>query len=145
MKVTKEDLADLLQFTEYGDMVPEKIKTIAEENGMVIVYGYSDDLIEFDGAISDEAYVSDNTVVRFDKSGVIPEWDSIDKEIEQEVRDYFKRVDETQTSTITALWNRDNYAWTYETEIPHATFQVCEGDHYYCKGIVFELKDVAGF
>jgi hypothetical protein len=142
MKVNKEELADLLQFTEYQDMVPEKIKHIAEENGLVIVYGYSDDLIEFDGAIYDEGYASDGTLVQFDRQGIIPEWDTLDKEVEQEVREYFARKDVPKPASINVFQNDKPYYWTYACSIPHATFEVCEGDHRYCKGLVIDLKDI---
>ncbi|MNW22346.1 hypothetical protein D3C71_2237660 [compost metagenome] len=42
--------------------------------------------------------------------------------------------------SIEALWcKEDGYSWTYKTEIPHATFEVADGDEPYCRGIVFSL------
>ena len=46
-------------------------------------------------------------------------------------------------STIKTLWSKGEYAWQYETEIPHATFEILEDGDKYCRGIVFDLADVA--
>lgn len=35
------------------------------------------------------------------------------------------------------------YSWIYQTDIPHATFEIVEGDDPYCRGIVFALADAA--
>lgn len=42
---------------------------------------------------------------------------------------------------VEAVWHDDgNPCWTYETDIPHATFDIVEGDEVFCRGIVFELS-----
>ena len=33
--------------------------------------------------------------------------------------------------------------WTYETEIPHAKFNIYEDDELSCVGIVFEMSELA--
>lgn len=32
--------------------------------------------------------------------------------------------------------------WTYETEIPHETFMIYEGEEPFCRGIVFNINDL---
>lgn len=51
-----KEFAKSISGKEYGfpQFTKEEIET-AKENGFVIVYGASDDLMEFDGAIRDEA------------------------------------------------------------------------------------------
>ena len=34
------------------------------------------------------------------------------------------------------------YTWVYHTEIPHACFDIVEGNEKYCRGIVFSLNDL---
>lgn len=47
-------------------------------------------------------------------------------------------------NTITAVWNDDmsKAAWTFETEIPHETFNVCENGELFCVGIVLSVDDL---
>lgn len=34
------------------------------------------------------------------------------------------------------------FAWTYSTEIPHATFEIIEEGEKFCRGIVFDINDL---
>lgn len=52
------------------------------------------------------------------------------------------------TNIIKALWCKEADAygmvipWTYETNIPHETFDVIRDGRVYCKGIVFSIDNV---
>lgn len=85
----------------------------AKELGFVIVYGYSDDNAEFRGAYEEEIGCYDGG--RVFKCG-----------------EYY----------IDAVWCEGEFTWTYNTNIPHATFDIFDDEEKYCKGIVFELKDM---
>ena len=85
----------------------------AKELGFVVVYGYSDDNAEFRGAYEEEIGCYDGG--RVFKCG-----------------EYY----------IDAVWCEGEFAWTYNTNIPHATFDIFDDEEKYCKGIVFELKDM---
>jgi hypothetical protein len=46
------------------------------------------------------------------------------------------------TREIKARWNTVKYPWCYETDIPHATFEINEeGNGTFCQGIVFSLAE----
>lgn len=125
-----KEFAEMLNGKEYGfpQFTPEEIQ-IAKENGFVIVYGASDDLMEFDGAIYDEAGCFDGGEVWFDKTGVVDEHSSGSRCIE-------------------ALWCDDSardenggiIIWTYKTSIPHECFMIYEDGGSYCRGIVFDVS-----
>ncbi len=138
--MTTQEIAEKLTGIEYPVRIPQEIITAAKNSGIVIVYGGSDDLMEFEGAISDE--VGAPGVVRIDFKGVVPDFEQIDKDDKDALRDYFQR--EKNGMEIEALWCQDgDYSWSYKTEIPHETFRVIEdGDDPYCIGIVFSLADV---
>ena len=125
-----KEYAEMLNGREYGypQFTKEEIQ-IAKDNGFVIVYGASDDLMEFDGAIHDEGGCFDGGEVWFDRNGVI---------------------DAPATTTdrcIEALWcddaTRDELGgiitWTYKTAIPYETFMIYEYGDSYCRGIVFSI------
>lgn len=116
-----------------GDLIKQ-----ARDAGLVIVFGLSDDLMEFRGAIDDEIGAYDGTTAYVDTKGVLPERDSIDND--DELKDYFAR--EPHAVAIHQLWcAEEGYSWTYNTSIPHETFEIVEDGEPYCRGIVFALAD----
>ncbi len=112
----------------------------AKAAGLVIAYGFSDDLLEFEGAISDEANAPGEVLV--DVKGVLPTWDSA-SESEESAKEYFDR--KAGAKTIKAAWNDSGLgpAWTLETSIPHETFTILEDGDPFGRGIVFALADLA--
>ena len=70
--MTKKELAEKLNGTEYtgSRIFSEEILQEAKESGLVIVYGVSDDLMEFEGAFEDEGGCFCGGTVYFDLNGV---------------------------------------------------------------------------
>ena len=130
--MTVKEYAEMLNSREYGypQFTKDEIQ-IAKENGFVIVYGASDDLMEFDGSLYEEAGCFDGGKVYFDKTGAIYEL-------------FFG------SNCIEAVWcdkERTDSAgniitWTYKTDIPHETFMIYEDGEPYCEAIVFSIDDV---
>lgn len=128
--MTLKEFSERLNGTEYNGypiFSKEDIK-IAKENGFVIVTGASDDLMELEGAIEDEAGCFDGGKVYISKMG----------------------VEEKKTKNmIEALWcqtkdeNGVVIPWAYETKISHETFLIMDAGEVYCRGIVFKLEDSA--
>lgn len=119
---------------DYPQFTKGEIQT-ARENGFVIVYGCSDDLMEFRGAIDDEGGCYDGGRVYFNKT-----------EVCQDESD--RSAFDNYSNSINAVWDGDTdeneklITWTYETEIPHETFMIYEGREPYCRGIVFSVGDL---
>ena len=128
-----KEFAEMLNGREYNypQFTKEEIQT-AKDNGFVIVYGASDDLMEFDGAIYEEAGCYDGGKVYFDKTGAV-----LDEEF-------------SNSKCIEAVWcdkertdeNGNVIAWTYKTDIPHETFMIYEDGEPYCEAIIFSIDDV---
>ena len=130
--MTKEEFAMLIDGREYQyPQFTNQELELAKKNGLVIVCGASDDLIEFEGAIYDEGDCYDGGVIHFNEDGI---------------QEY---PDET-TRTIEAIWCGPNtydadgrpIEWTYKTDIPHETFMLVDGNRAYCRGIIFSLDDM---
>lgn len=127
--MTLKEFANTLNGRDYGRSMfsKEEIK-IAKENGFVIVTGASDDLMEFRGAIEDEGDCFEGGNVYFSKDGV--------------------EYEEKTVNVIKALWCKEPddcgmvIPWTYETDIPHETFDVIRDGRVYCRGIVFSIDNV---
>jgi hypothetical protein len=141
--MTTSSVAERLDGSEYPLRIPKELVEEAKRSGIVIVYGASDDLMEFEGAITDEAGAYEGTTVRVTPTGLQPHFDNIDGTNKDALRDYF--ANENAGKTITALWCEDSgeYSFTYQTDIPHETFDVMEEGAKYCRGIVFRLADCA--
>lgn len=129
-----KEFARSISGKEYGypQFTKGEIET-AKENGFVIVYGVSDDLIEFEGAIQDEDGCFDGGKVCFNKNGVY-----CYGEDEKNYPNWINAVCDGDTDE-----NGKLIAWTYETDIPHETFVIYEGGEPYCRGIVFSVDDLA--
>jgi hypothetical protein len=136
--MTKEELAAELNGIEYSVRIPREIVARACDCGLVIVYGASDDLIEFDGAMDDEAGAWEGSTHLVDSQGLLPVRENINDD--DELESFFNR--RKTAKTIKAHWDKDGYSWTYETDIPHATFEVMDEGEKYCRGIVFAISDL---
>lgn len=107
---------------EYRDEMPNK--TFLDDlrlSRTVVVYGASDDLVEFEGAICDEIGAGEK--IFLSKEGIVdnsPYW-------------------------IEPVWcgAGSSATWTYETNIPGVVrFMIMEDDEAYCEGIAFSLDDL---
>jgi hypothetical protein len=140
--MTKEELAAQLDGIPYpaSRSITKEHRASAKEAGLVIVYGASDDLMEFEGAACEEIGCYDGGHALVDQQGVLPDRDSL--ESDEDIADYVQR--KKSASRIEALWCKEpGYSWTYQTDIPSATFEIMEDGEHYCRGIVFALADIA--
>lgn len=113
----------------------------ARAAGLVIVYGESDDLMVFRGAIFEEVVAYDGTIQSLtSRDGVLI------NRCDDEDCPYFAALAEKAArtgATIAALWCEEgDYSWTFRTVIPHETFEIVEDGEPFCRGIVFALDDV---
>lgn len=140
--MTKGQLAELLDGREYCSEMTESEEQLAKDEGLLVIFGASDDLMEFRGVIYDEAGVCDGGIVRI-KDGKILELPDRD---ESEVLKKYGVYDQVVSGgfAVEALWcEEDGYSWTYKTDVPHATFEITDGDEAYCRGIVIDMTEVA--
>lgn len=134
--MTPEQAAEKLNGNYVGEEGSEALFDEMKKHGLVAVFGASDDLMEFRGAIYEESGAYNGTTEYVDQSGLVkngcleghdcPNW-------------------KQRGHAVTAIWNPENSgaSWIYETVIPHVTFDIMEDDELFCKGIVFRLADAA--
>lgn len=105
----------------------------AKKNNLVIVTGYSDDLIELDGAIKQEGDCFNGG--NFHLEQFYDEW---------------LLKEGTGCNSISAMWYNQNKTiddlevipWTYKTEIPHESFVAKYRGEPFCEGFVFRIEDL---
>ena len=132
--MTPQEAAAKIDGNQYRAEVSPALEKTLKADGLVAVYGASDDLMEFVGAIYDEVGCYDGGTAYLTRDGLLS------NACEDECP-YFA-VRKRKAATINALWDSGGFSWRYETEIPHAKFVIKEDDENYCEGIVFALADV---
>ena len=132
-----KDIALALNGEEYPLSIGATFRAEAKASGLVIVYGASDDLMEFDGAVHDEIGAYEGATAYLDSTGLL------ENDCDNDECPHFEKL-KVKAATIEALWDPgEGYSWKYQTAIPHETFEIVEDGEPYCRGIVFALADVA--
>ena len=113
-KTALKAIAEKLNGRQYLDELHSDEEEELKQQGIVVVYGYSDDCVEFRGAIDDEVGMFCDGAI-----WVPPEKD-------------------TKSAIIVS---HSPLLWEFKTEIPHEEFIIYEDAEVFGKGIVFFLED----
>ena len=121
-----EQIASRLDGMCYRQTFPDDItKTTLNTDGLIVITGAGDDLMEIHGVVNDE-YSGLSPHVILASGEIIPE----------------HKLDETHVVAghLKPEWcesgNPDG--WSYSTNIPHATFRIMEDNEIYCIGLVID-------
>lgn len=128
--MTREEWARLLDGREYRkEMSTAEVKQ-AQTDRMLVVFGASDDLMEFRGILNDEDGVYDN-VSRIVSPSTNGRW-------------YLNRESSQSGVPIKAEWCPPDFkgSWRISTPISHSTFSIMEDGELYCVGIVIAESDM---
>lgn len=138
--MTLKEFAEMLSGREYGMEITLGEARAAKEDGLVVVYGYSDDNVEFRGAIGDEVGAYNGGTVYLTGNGILegPAC-SCAEDCECPYFDAARK----NAKTIKAVWHDEGGpCWTFETDIPHETFTIMEDGELFCVGIVFGMENL---
>lgn len=131
MEMELKEFANMLNGKEYGcPQFTRKEVQIAKENGIVIVSGASDDLVELEGAITDEGDCWEGGIIHVK---AIPNGG---------IAYNCKRSD---MFSFIAKWCKERdpdgkiIPWTYDVTIEHEDFMIFENGDPYCRGFVFRV------
>lgn len=121
-----------------------------KEKGIVVAYGVSDDLFELDGAILDEFDCYGDTSVVFIDNVFVPE--SLIKDFLDDVDDKYpmfspmieKLFENQKDLKKIEIAHGDGAQFTYKPNFPAEFFDITEDGNLYCKGFVFNIKDLKG-
>lgn len=128
--MTRDELAQKLNGRQYREEITKEEEKEAKNNNLVIIFGASDDLVEFRGVIYDELgiYCGDNLYKLF----------------------YIKYNGDVSNDTVGAIaeikvWFSPDFfdcTWYFDTKVPHSFFYIKEDDRIFCKGIVIDLREI---
>lgn len=124
--ITAQQIADMIEGRKYGEEITKEIEAIAKDNDILILFGASDDLLEFRGAVHDEYDCHRGGYCYVTKKGRIT-----------------KKAKNTRLK-IEALWGGDasgEVSWEIIPDTTHVRFNIFDqcGEHY-CIGAVVDLK-----
>jgi hypothetical protein len=135
--MTKEELAKMLNEREYLNEMTAKEEVEAKVNNLVVVFGYSDDNIEFRGAISEEISMWQEKTIKINHEGLVL------NQCDEDDCPYFDKLYRSTKNYITVKFNdkakENEYFWTIQTNLPFASFDIKNDGELFCKGIVFDI------
>lgn len=143
-----EQAAALLNGRQYLEEISREEELQFKDLGLVVVFGASDDLLEFRGAINEELGAWDGATVYLVKKK--RQWEAIS---ESEFEEYKETLEELGLEdaliyhTITAEWGPQQdgeslMSWRITTDIPHSIFFIFEDGENYCQGLVFHISSL---
>lgn len=119
-----------------GNEITKAEAAEAKRLGLVVMFGYSDDNVEFRGAIYDEAGYGEHHITT---KGKILDADQLEA-LESLLADGTITTPPV-LAKIMSSYGSDG-VWRFTTDIPHATFEVTEDGRLYCVAIVFSIFDL---
>lgn len=133
-----EEIAKRLNGRDEYSVMDGISKEELEEKNIVVVFGYSDDGINFHGAIEEQMSCYGGGTFYITKEGLLS------NKCDDVYCPYFREQKENTKTKIEAVWGSDGYCWIYNTNIPHFTFDVMEEneDDKFCRGIIFWLHNL---
>ena len=136
--MNKEQVAEMLNGRQYHEEIPTELKDHVDFKKFVIIFGASDDIASIEGVVRDEYGCFDGGKFYFDAIGLV--------EIEEDFYEQGNSVNVDHLLEVSSKWcESDTYSWTYETEVPHASFDILEDDSKYCRGIVFDASELENY
>jgi hypothetical protein len=136
--MTHEQLASILTGREIGEEITAKEEAEAKSHGLVVAFGYSDDILELRGAIHDEVGAGGGEDLLIGPEGVL-ENKSEHEEMELWAARKYIALEKTALNTINANYSD---AWEIGIDCPYSRFLVMEDGELFCVGIVFAIADL---
>jgi hypothetical protein len=143
--MTKEELAKIINGREYENEITEEEEIIAKENGLVVMFYRNDDQVEFRGVLCDYLSMWDYDYFRIRK---------IHSVVGNHTEDTYKNAilsfypfnikNENDLNIFSVAWSPDTVgcAWLIDTEIPHSTIDIYDGEEFYCRGLIINVDDL---
>lgn len=107
------------------NLTPDEL-LLAKQRGFVVVYGDSDDRVEFKGAIREEGHT--NPLAKDRPAGILALSET--GELLDEDSDLYTAYVNGNRNIINVFYcSKDGLNWVFETDIPHETFLTYDGEY----------------
>lgn len=131
----------------YRNEMYEVEEQIAKESGLVVIFGGSDDLVEFRGAIYDEIDAFDGAHFIIATPGTEIPVDE-DEETYRKAKELevvpIEKESTTKKNRFEAVWlpNEPKCYWLIKTNLPHSTFDIMADGELFCRGVIIDVLDL---
>lgn len=141
--MNKEQFAELLNGRQYREEMSDEEHKLAKENGLLVCFGASDDLLELRGIVYDEvgAWDGGSAFLVKKRGGKI---DVLSEDDFKEVKELMDDKDlefSLPKVKIEAEWSPtelEGCSWLIKSDLPHSTFDIMEDGELYCRGLIIE-------
>jgi hypothetical protein len=147
--MTVKEWAERINGFEYPADQLDDLNQEMKNDGIIIAYGTSDDLLKFWGVIYDEVGPCEGIEARISSRGkgtafIFDEEENRDSaEFNRKEISAMQKIKAMPIIQIPADDDGEVLAlWLIETEIPHENFNVMKDGKLFCQGIVFHVDDV---
>ena len=141
-----EELAQKLEAAnlQYRQDIPQELVTFAKENDLIIAYGLSDDILQFEGAVREDFGAWRGTLrylLRAMNGDVlfIPDPrgnDYIDEHVAEQI----------DCPYVELVWCPEdvdgNPSWLIKTKLPYTQFSIYEDGYLNCAGAVIDISNL---
>ena len=145
----KEELAQLLNGRQYGEEMIYEEHLQVKEDGLLVCFGYSDDLLELRGIVFNGVgiYGGGSIFLYKDKDHKIAILEESNYDEIKEILEGYNIDFILPKIPIKIQWCPEELdcSWLITTDIPHATFDIYNDGELYCRGIVLELTDIENY
>jgi len=147
--ITLKEFAAMLHGRDCQPNLSQNELLLAKQRGFVVVYGDSDDRVEFEGAIREEGHT--NPLAKPYPAGVLVLSEN-GKLLDEDSELYAKHVKENRNVITVYYCYKDNLNWVFETDLPHETFltydggydeEYCDFDDGFARCIIFKLSSLS--
>jgi hypothetical protein len=130
--------ADRLNGRKYRDEMTKAEEAEAKADGVVIVFGYSDDNVELRGAIEEEVGAWEGAVIPITENGIL---EPCEHDNDEGCPHYKREL--AKAKRIVAEWRNDDFPWDIRGEgFAFDKFDIMEDGEGFCHGIVYHPADV---
>ena len=146
--MTLKEWAEKLNGREYREELKREEEAELKAEGYVAVFGASDDLLEFSGAIDDEAGAWNGASVK-----LCQKQDGEFAVFSEDENDETKEFNRKQISCMRNIKvirypkNKKGECWASwliePDDIPHLHFDIMEDGDLFCRGTIFSAKEIA--
>jgi hypothetical protein len=136
-----KEWAKKLNGREYLKEITSQEEKEAKEDGVIIAFGYSDDNLEFRGAIDDEIGAYDGATVKLTKDLTVFS-ESKNAESFNYNRHEIQKMPKVKAISCPTKNEETIATWEITTKLPHEKFKIYEDGDLFCIGIVINVNSV---
>ena len=142
--ITLKEFAEMLHGRDCQPHLTQDELELAKQKGFIVVYGDSDDRVEFDGAIHQEAH---SNPLAQDCPAVVLALSDEGRLLDDDSDLYIEYLEKKRNIINVFYCSKENLNWMFDSDIPHETFLTYDGGYYeeyfddgFARCMVFEIS-----